>query len=206
MTQAHAQDRDLAAERAHCLVGDARVIGSSWSGRDDYAIELCQLVHAHLVVAKDRRLRAELGHVLDEVVGERVVVVDHGEARHHIASAISMALNIAPAFSRVSSYSRSGLESATTPQPAWTYASPSVTTTVRRLIAMSRLPSIPCSARSLRSLSSSFSRRWSSAGSAPRRLVPASGRVSTRRPSTWTSFSGDVPTTCRSPPRARKNM
>src|SRR5438552_11790192 len=140
MAQAHAQDRDLAAERAHCFVGDARVVGSSWSGRDDDAIELCQLVHAHLVVAKDRGLGAELGHVLDEVVGERVVVVDHCEARHHIASAISMALNIAPAFSSVSSYSRSGLESATTPQPAWTYALPSATTTVRRVMAMSRLP------------------------------------------------------------------
>src|SRR5436189_101637 len=82
--------------------------------------QLGRLVDSHLVVAKHRRLGAELGHVLDQVVGEGVVVVDHRELRHHMASAISIALNIAPAFSSVSSYSRSGLESATTPHPAWT--------------------------------------------------------------------------------------
>src|SRR5439155_27055234 len=140
MTQAHAQDCDLAAQRAHCFVGDAGVIGRAGSRRDDDAVELRELVHGHLVFAKHGRLGAELGHVLDEVVRERVVVVDHRESSHHIASAISMALNIAPAFSSVSSYSRSGLESATTPQPAWTYALPSATTTVRRVMAMSRLP------------------------------------------------------------------
>src|SRR5713101_7426181 len=89
--------------------------------------------------------RPKLGEVLDQVVCERVVVVDDGEAgfAHRISSAISTALNIAPAFSSVSSNSRSGFESATTPAPACTNTSPPATTRVRRVIAMSRLPPKP---------------------------------------------------------------
>ena len=139
VTEADAQDRDLAAEGADRIVGDAGIIWSSRPGRDHDAVEPRQLVDRDLVVAEHGRLGAELRHVLDEVVGERVVVVDHRNA-HHMASAISMALNIAPAFSSVSSYSRSGFESATTPHPACTYAIPSAATTVRSVIAMSRLP------------------------------------------------------------------
>src|SRR5207253_9588221 len=102
-----------------------------------------ELLHRHLVVAKHVALRAQLGEVLHEVVGERVVVVDDRQPHHHIASAISTALNMAPAFSSVSSNSRSGFESATTPAPAWTYTWPSATTIVRSVIAMSRLPPKP---------------------------------------------------------------
>src|SRR5207249_4245750 len=120
VTEADTEDRDLAAQLADGLVRDPSVVGSARSRRDDDPIELRQLFDGHLVIAKNRRLRAKLGHVLDEVVGEGVVVVDHRDAGHHIASAISMALNMAPAFSSVSSNSRSGLESATTPHPACT--------------------------------------------------------------------------------------
>src|SRR4029077_18386294 len=113
VAEADPEDRDLAAQRPNGVVGDTGVLGSPGPRRDDDAVELCELVDRDLVVAEHGWLFAELGHVLNEVVGERVVVVDHGHAGHHIASAISMALNIAPAFSSVSSYSRSGRESAT---------------------------------------------------------------------------------------------
>src|SRR5438309_1410376 len=119
VAQAHAEDGNLAAQRANRIVGHAGVIRRARSRRDDDAIELRELVDRDLIVAENGRLGTELGHVLDEVVREGVVVVDHRDG-HYIPSAISMALNIAPAFSSVSSNSRSGLESATTPAPACT--------------------------------------------------------------------------------------
>src|SRR4029077_725132 len=131
--EAHAEDGDLAGELLDRLVGDACIVWRPGTGRDDDAVEPRKLADRHLVVAKHRGLHAELTEVLDEVVSERVVVVDDRElgrdaVRHHMASAISTALNIAPAFSSVSSNSRPGRESATTPAPDCTYATPSATT------------------------------------------------------------------------------
>ena len=53
-------------------------------GRDDDAVgrALEQLVDGRDVVAHDLDLGAQLAQVLDEVVGERVVVVDDEDARH----------------------------------------------------------------------------------------------------------------------------
>src|SRR4029077_8468364 len=117
MTETHPKDGDLAAEVANRLHGDSRIAGSAGAGRDDDSAVGRQLARRHRVVAEHVRHGPELGQVLDQVVGERVVVVDDGEAgfAHRISSAISTALNIAPAFSSVSSNSRSGFESATTP-------------------------------------------------------------------------------------------
>src|SRR6267378_1316444 len=145
VTQAHAEDRDLSAELLDRLVGDARIVRCPWARRDHDAVVTGQLADGDLIVAKYSRLYTELAEVLDEVVRERVVVVDDSKPcvrsrSHHMPSAISMALNIAPAFSSVSSNSRSGRESATTPAPDCTYATPSATTMVRSVIAMSRFP------------------------------------------------------------------
>ena len=62
-----------------------------------------------------------------------------------------------------------------------------------------------CSARSFSLAFSSSARRWSSSSVRPRGRVPAIGCVSTRRPSTRTSISGDAPTIDSSPIRT-KNM
>ena len=66
-----------------------------------------QVVRRLDVVAHDLDLRAELAQVLDEVVGERVVVVDHehvhGHASWRVASSIARAT--ARALLRDSSYS-----------------------------------------------------------------------------------------------------
>src|SRR5260370_25232215 len=125
VAETDAEDRDLAGKLLDRLVGDARVVRRAGARRDDDAVVAGQLGDGDLVVAEDGRLDPELAEVLDKVVCERVVVVDdrqlwRGTIDHHNSSAISIALNMAPAFSRVSSNSRSGFESATTPAPAST--------------------------------------------------------------------------------------
>src|SRR5438309_7382416 len=71
-------------------------------------------------------LGAELAQVLDQVVGEGVVVVDHEEPRrgHHRASARRTAWSMARDLLTHSRCSASGLESATMPAPAWMYTRP----------------------------------------------------------------------------------
>jgi hypothetical protein len=61
---------------------DPGVRGSTRAGRDHQSsvTALDQLGDRRLVVADDLDLGAELAQVLDEVVGERVVVVDHEHA------------------------------------------------------------------------------------------------------------------------------
>src|SRR2546426_1743222 len=141
MAEAYAEDGDLAIELRDRLVGNSSVFRRAGTRRDDHTVVTPQLDDAHLVVAKHSGLDPELAEVLDQVVGERIVVVDDGEpggrSVHHRSSAISIALNIAPAFSSVSSNSRSGRESATTPAPACTYATPPATTMGRSAIAIS---------------------------------------------------------------------
>src|SRR6266850_8411443 len=139
VAETHAEDGHLARQLPNRLRRDTRVRWRPRPWGDDDPIKRPKLRNRDLVVAEHARLSTELGQVLHQVVRERVVVVDDGEV-HHICSAISMALNMAPAFSSVSSNSRSGRESATTPAPACTYAVPSATTTVRSVMAMSRLP------------------------------------------------------------------
>src|SRR5579859_5486918 len=120
--QAHAEDRDAPAEVPDGLDRDPRVLRAPGAGRDDQRLMAGQLLHAHLVVEEDVDIALELAQVLDQVVGERVVVVDDGDpgGAHGILSAWAMASNMAPDLASVSSNSRAGTESATTPAPAWT--------------------------------------------------------------------------------------
>ena len=88
---------------------DPGVGGRAGPGRDHEPVgaALEQLGHLGLVVADDVDLRSQLAEVLDEVVGERVVVVDyedlHGQSGCLAAS--STALKIAVALVTDSSYS-----------------------------------------------------------------------------------------------------
>ncbi len=77
MAEADAEDRDLAGELLDRLVRDARVVRRAGAGRDDDAVVAGQLGDGDFVIAEDGRLDPELAEVLDEVVRERVVVVDH---------------------------------------------------------------------------------------------------------------------------------
>ena len=89
---------------------DARLVRRARPGRDDHAVRAAreQRVRRLDVVAHDLELGPELAQVLDEVVGERVVVVDrrgrsHGHASCRVASSIARAT--ARALLRDSSYS-----------------------------------------------------------------------------------------------------
>src|SRR4029450_6042020 len=84
-------------------------------------------------------------HELNEVVDERVVVVDDKDhvtapIRSAAVGAPPKAASIADAFASVSSSSRSGSESATIPAPVCTCAVPSAMTTVLSVMQKSMSP------------------------------------------------------------------
>src|SRR4051794_23091552 len=145
VAQADAERRDAGLGKPlDDLEADARLVRGARAGRDDDAVgpSLEQLVDVRGVVAHDVELAPQLAQVLDEVVGEGVVVVDdedsHGQSGCSAASAI--ASRTARDFATDSSNSYSGLASATVPPPACTCATPSLTTTVRMWMHVSRSP------------------------------------------------------------------
>jgi Cell division protein CrgA len=84
VAEAHAEDGNAAfAEGADGIVRHASVLGSpgSWRHEDGVGRQRLELRQGDLVVAMDDRLGAQLPQVLDEVVNEGVVVVDHHHAR-----------------------------------------------------------------------------------------------------------------------------
>src|SRR5919205_3443609 len=131
-------------EAAHGLERDPGLVGRARPGRDDDAVEAApeQIVHGGAVVAHHLEVAAQLAQILDEVVGERVVVVDdqhpHGQSGCSMAS--STARSTARALCSDSANSYAGWASATVPPPACTCARPSFMTTVRMWIAVSRSP------------------------------------------------------------------
>src|SRR3954467_6486068 len=145
MAEAHAQGRHAGLrEAAGDLDRHAGLVGRARPGRDDDAVEaaLEQLVDARAVVAHDLELAPQLAQVLDEVVGERVVVVDHEDlhGQSGCSIAISTARSTPLALASDSRNSYSGLASATVPPPAWTWPTPSLMTTVRMWMQVSRSP------------------------------------------------------------------
>src|SRR5262249_28098467 len=97
-------------------------------------------IHVHLVVAHDLQLRPQLTEVLDEVVRERVVVVDDDDHGRMVAAAMRRARTRPRALEQVSSHSVLGSESATMPAPTCTDATPSRQTIVRMVMQESRFP------------------------------------------------------------------
>jgi hypothetical protein len=85
VAQAHAQDRDLPGQAPEQLEGDSGLGRRARPGRNHDApgIQQRHLIHRGLVVAQHFHLRAELAQVLHQVVGERIVVVDHTDHRLH---------------------------------------------------------------------------------------------------------------------------
>src|SRR4051794_4325523 len=79
VTEAHAQQRYLAGETLDERHGYAGFVRGARPRRDDDAIRAKRrnLVEADLVVATDDDLLPKLAEILDEVVGKRIVVVDH---------------------------------------------------------------------------------------------------------------------------------
>ena len=105
VAEAHAEHRHAAlAVPADRLLREPRLLRRARAGRDDHPIgapleQLGQVVPHHVHVGP------QLAQVLDEVVGERVVVVDDQDARHAqspCAQASRIASITAPAFASVS--------------------------------------------------------------------------------------------------------
>jgi len=79
MSETDTEYGNLAIEVFDGVGGNAVVFERfAWSWRDDEVrrIEGDELVHRDLVIAENFDVRAEFAEVLDEVVGEGVVVVD----------------------------------------------------------------------------------------------------------------------------------
>src|SRR4051812_34363245 len=117
VTEANPQPRHARlGERADRLHRDPRLVGRARPGRDDDAVGLARAhpVDGLHVVANHIDLRPQLAQVLNEVVGERVVVVDQqdcrlsavgcrlGHAQSPCLHASSTAAHTEPAFASVS--------------------------------------------------------------------------------------------------------
>src|SRR5215470_10288808 len=141
VSQAHAKDRRGFVEVSNDVLSDAGSYGSSRSGRNDDArgVEALDFFDSDLVVAMNTQLLAKLAKVLDEVVGEGVVVVDHQNHSSNPRCARLIARIKARDLLTVSMYSFSGTESATMPPPAWMYPLLPRTTSVRMAMQESRL-------------------------------------------------------------------
>ena len=140
VSQAHPQDRDLAGEPANRLQAHARVLRPARAGRDDdpRRPQRRDPVHVDPVVAEHADLLGgDLRKVLEQVVGKRVVVVDQDIHQSLTPSALTSARS----FSSVSSSSRSGDESKTTPAPACSTITPSFFRPQRMAMQVSREPS-----------------------------------------------------------------
>src|SRR5688572_11944753 len=142
VTQTDAQDGRVSAQAVDDLQRDPGLVGGPGAGRDHDALGLQRrdAVDVEGVVADDVRLRAQLAEVLDEVVGERVVVVDDENHPSGPAAAMRRARIIPRAFEHVSSHSVLGSESATMPAPTWIEARLPWQTIVRIVMQESRFP------------------------------------------------------------------
>src|SRR5687767_3167452 len=137
VAETDAEDRHRWSQLTHQLHADARLLGTRGTGRDDDRVGPLgrHLGHGELVVAGYGRLRADPAEQLDQVEGERVVVVQDEDAlTAHPGTSAPMAASMLAAFAATSAASRDGMESATTPAPAWTVASPSLMTAERMVM------------------------------------------------------------------------
>src|SRR5205823_287589 len=129
VAQAHPEQRGLRVERGDQLEEAAGVLGPAGTRGQDHGVGPASGQAGGRLGVRAHHLGgvAEGFYQLDQVVDERVVVVDHQD---HPATAWSSA----DALAWVSRSSRSGSESATMPAPAWTWAWPSSTTAVRMVM------------------------------------------------------------------------
>src|SRR5579871_5874195 len=90
MAEADAENRGGFARSPHEVEADACLIRRAWARREhDRLGSLRQrLLHADLVVAPDRHLRAELAEIVHEVEREAVIIVDEGDALHSLSGRV----------------------------------------------------------------------------------------------------------------------
>src|SRR5579884_2215264 len=112
MSEAYAQDRQFSVKVFHNLFGDPCFGRHAGAGRNHDATRLqpIELIDRDLIVAKDAEFFAELTLILNQVVGERVVIVDNGDHSSNLFCARAMARISARLLFTVSIYSVSGTE------------------------------------------------------------------------------------------------
>jgi len=83
MSEADAKHGNFAGEVADDVDADAGVLRSAGAGRDDDALGMhgCDFGDRHLVIAAHLDVSAQFSEILDEVVSERVVVVEDEDHR-----------------------------------------------------------------------------------------------------------------------------
>ena len=82
--ETHTENGDAGRPLGDQHVGESGIVGCARAGADEDAVggDPFHVVEIESVVAPDHRLGPQLAQVLDEVVDERVVVVDHEDAGH----------------------------------------------------------------------------------------------------------------------------
>ena len=82
MTEAYAQQGNFSGPAFDRLKADTCFVGIARSGRDDQAVKSLEfeIINTYRVIAHHFLLRTQLAKVLDDVVGEGIVVIDDEEA------------------------------------------------------------------------------------------------------------------------------
>ncbi len=85
VAEADPEERDLAGQLPDGVQADAAVLGSARSRRDEHGVGALGPDAGHVdgVVAEDDRVGPQLAQLLDQVVDERVVVVEDEHPRSH---------------------------------------------------------------------------------------------------------------------------
>src|SRR6266513_2943074 len=142
--EADPEDRHAPGHAPDQLQGDPGLARRAGAGGDHEVRgrKPLDLPNRDFIVPQHPDLGSQLAQVLDQVVGERVVIVEHHD---HAASAeaTSAALRMARALCCVSCHSDCGSESATMPAAACTCSRRSLITAVRIAIATSMSPLKP---------------------------------------------------------------
>ena len=78
VAEAHAEDGNFPAEMPNHIATDTGIGRSAWPGGDDdfFGSKLFDVGNGNLVVALHKKLRTKFAEILNEVVGERIVVID----------------------------------------------------------------------------------------------------------------------------------
>ena len=77
VTEANAKQRNVRSEGPDDFVGESRFTRGTRSGRDEdaFGFERADLFDGDLVVAMDLHIHLHLAQILDEIVGERIVII-----------------------------------------------------------------------------------------------------------------------------------
>jgi len=79
MSQANPKDRNSACEVADQIDADASVLRRAWTGRDDdsFRVHRIDVGNRDLIVAAHFDLSPEFPEILNQVVSERIVIVEN---------------------------------------------------------------------------------------------------------------------------------